>query len=207
MDVDTNYSTLLRSFKLLYDDLTKVPAEEYICLHQVATFVSAEIFDLSKPDECLLTYLQGIIEVYPEEIAKILRIALKMFADGFAFQKGSIFGFGPSADEAPDSVLKISSIDKNTLEKLDKSAQVHNILEERNVGDVNYELKIRGKENLHAVSRKVVLKKSLEVFEQVFLLIALAQQILPCPFALKSVPKLLPIKYNSFIIIIGHCWC
>ena len=30
---------------------------------------------------------------------------------------------------------------------------VHNILEERNVKETNYELKIRGKENLNTVSR------------------------------------------------------
>ena len=165
MDVETNYSRLLHSFKLLYQDLTTVPAESYICLNQVAKFVSAEIFDLSKPDDCLLSYLKEVIEMYPEEIGKILKIALKMFADGFAFQKGSIFGFGPTADETPDSVLKISTVDTDTLEKLDRSVQVHNISEERNVGAVNYELKIRGKENLNAVSRKVVLNKSIEVYD------------------------------------------
>ena len=40
-----------------------------------------------------------------------------MFGDGFAYQKGAIFGFGPSADEETKSVLKISSADDSTLKK------------------------------------------------------------------------------------------
>ena len=33
-----------------------------------------------------------------------------MFAEGFAYQRGSIFGFGPNANEATKNVLKILQI-------------------------------------------------------------------------------------------------
>ena len=39
----------------------------------------------------------SIINEYQEPIADILKIALGMFADGFAVQKGALFGFGPQA--------------------------------------------------------------------------------------------------------------
>ena len=51
------------------------------------------------------------------------------------------------------------------MQKLDKFVQVHNILEERNVGKTNYELKILGKENLNTVSRKVELNKCRDLLE------------------------------------------
>ena len=45
---------------------------------------------------------------------------------------------------------------------LDKNAPVHNILEERNVGRVNYGLQIRGKANINSVARKMVLNSSFD---------------------------------------------
>ena len=82
-----------------------------------------------------------------------------MFAEGFSYQKGAIFGFGPSANLGTEITMKSSNADVVTLEKLDKSVQVHKILEERNVGETNDELKIKAKENLNNVSRKMVLNK------------------------------------------------
>lgn len=91
---------------------------------------------------------------------------MKLFADGLNLQKGAIFGFGPAAsDDTSNNVLKISTVDENTLSTLDENAQVHNISEERNVGMVGYELLIRGKENLHSVSRKVVINKSIDLMK------------------------------------------
>ena len=89
---------------------------------------------------------------------------MKLFPDGLHPQKGAIFGFDPAAsDKTSNSVLKISSVDKETLSTLDSNVQVHNIYEERNVGMINHELWIRGKENLQTASRKVVINKSVDL--------------------------------------------
>ena len=49
--------------------------------------------------------------------------------------------------------MKIFNADAVTLEKVDEFVQVHKILEERNIGETNYELKIQAKENLNNASR------------------------------------------------------
>ena len=55
--------------------------------------------------------------------------------------------------------MKIANADEETLEKMDKYVPIHNLGEERNVGMVNYELDIRGKQNLESASRKIVIKR------------------------------------------------
>lgn len=57
-------------------------------------------------------------------------------------------------------------MDEKTISKLDENVKVHNIGEERNVGLINYELSIRGKENLGSASRKVVLKRSADLIQE-----------------------------------------
>ena len=89
---------------------------------------------------------------------RLLKFCLAEFAAGFALQKGAIFGFGEEANYDTGTVLKISDVSKEQLEVLDK-IQTHNLGEERSVGFVNYEIGIRGKENLNCVSKKMVPKK------------------------------------------------
>ena len=90
-----------------------------------------------------------------------------MFADGFEHQKGAIFGFGKNAtSDTANHVAKICSMDKKQVEVLDKNVQTHNIGEERNVGMINYELSIRGKENIGTVSRKLVLNRSSDLIQK-----------------------------------------
>ena len=86
-------------------------------------------------------------------------LSLKKFAKGFAYQKGAIFGFGDQADDDTGCVLKISSLTPNEIENLN-TVQTHNIGEERSVGFFNYEIGLRGKKNVDAVSRKMILNKS-----------------------------------------------
>ena len=50
--------------------------------------------------------------------------------------------------------MKINALDKHQMNKLEKHGQVHNLGEERIVGLLNYELAIRGKQNLGTASRK-----------------------------------------------------
>ena len=56
--------------------------------------------------------------------------------------------------DTAENVVKICDMSEDQLKILDANVQVHNLGEERNVGLVNYELSIRGKNNLESVSRK-----------------------------------------------------
>ena len=85
---------------------------------------------------------------------------LRKFADGFAYQKGAIFGFGPKAGDDTGTVLKIADLDKEQLHNLDTGVPVHNIGQERSVDLFIYETGVRGKRNIDAVSRKMILNKS-----------------------------------------------
>ena len=53
----------------------------------------------------------------------------------------------------------MSELSQDQLKQLDQ-AQIHNVNSERLVGYTNYEIDIRGKQNLEAVSRKMVMNKS-----------------------------------------------
>ena len=166
IDKDTNYSTLLSAFSKLYKNLSEIPAENYITLNHVATFVSEEMFEKSLPDKTLLDSLDDMMKLFPDDIMILLKIALKMFADGFAYQKGNIFGFGPNKDDECGTVLKICSLDSKTLETLNNNAQVHNLQSERQVGETNYGLHIRGKKNLSTVSRKMVINRCSDLIKK-----------------------------------------
>ena len=91
---------------------------------------------------------------------------MKIFAEGFDYQKGAIFGFGPSASKDTEIVLKICDTSEAMLNKLDENVQVHNILEEINVGCVNHGIQIRGKECLNTISRKMILNSSFDLVEK-----------------------------------------
>ena len=122
------YSTLMVSFKRLSKDLTEIPAKNLITTDQVAYFVTKDIYKKSKPDQCLLQFLEESIKAFSSEIEKLVAIALPKFARGFDTQKGAIFGFGPSAELEPTgNVLKLCNTDSNTLDKLDTSVQIHNL--------------------------------------------------------------------------------
>ena len=168
MDVNTNYSTLLDSFNLLYENLTTINPRNLLTTDQVFTFVSEEIFNRSKPQSCLLDALVSSIPEFQVEIVKLLGLLLKSFAEGFARQKGAIFGFSDNADEDTGTVLKISELDSESMNKLNKTA-VHNIGEERNVGRFNYEVTIRGKQSIDVISKKLVLNKSFDLIQEMAL--------------------------------------
>ena len=122
------YSTLMVSFKRLSKDLTEIPAKNLITTDQVAYFVIKDIYKKSKPDQCLLQFLEESIKAFSSETEKLVAIALPKFARGFDTQKGAIFGFGPSAELEPTrNVLKLCNTDSNTLDKLDTSVQIHNL--------------------------------------------------------------------------------
>ena len=168
MNTETNYSLLMSSSSQLYKDLTEIDASSLLSLNRVCTFASEETFQNSLPKKkFLLESLEQVIKKYPNEIEKIIRIALEKFADGFHHQKGAIFGFGKNADEATN-VFKISTATPEELEMLDTYVDPHNIGAERDVGSFNYACTVRvGSRNLESASRKVVIKSSADVLDRV----------------------------------------
>ena len=159
IDPSTTYSTLMVSFKRLYKDLTEIPAKNFLTKDQAAYFVTKDIYEKSKPDECLLQFIEDSIKAFSSEIEKLIAIALPKFASSFNTQKGAIFGFGPSAELEPTgNVLKLCNTDSNTLDKLDTHVQIRNLVQERSVGCINYGLAISGEENLTTVSQRNKIK-------------------------------------------------
>ena len=54
------------------------------------------------------------------------------------------------------------------MTKIDQGqVQVHNLGEENTVGCVNYKLKIRGKPNLDCALRKIVLNRSVDLYNKI----------------------------------------
>ena len=105
------------------------------------------------------TVPRRVLKVFTSEIEKFIAIALLKIAGSFNTQKGAIFRFGPYAElERTGNVLKLCNTDSNTLDKLDTHVQIHNLALEQNVGCINYNLEIFGKENLATLSQQNMIK-------------------------------------------------
>ena len=165
MDRNTTYTLLLKAYPRLYEELKNVDAIDILQPNiQVFKFASNTHFTSSLPEQIILESLTNSVQTYPEETISILKILKEMIADGLHVQKGAIFSFGPSKDaETSQNVLKISDVDHSVIKTLDEHVPVHNIGEERNVGMVNYESSIRGKNQLKTVSSKLVINKSYDL--------------------------------------------
>ena len=156
---ETNYTISLKSFPKLYSESTSIEPEKLFKIDHVFKFVTEEMFKDCLPDNDLLHVLSQCCEKYPQEIQQLITLCLKKFADGFAHQKGAIFGFSDKSCRDTGSVLKISDLDKEELNVLN-TVQVHNLGKEHNVELFNYEISIRGKKNFEAASQKLLLNKS-----------------------------------------------
>lgn len=165
MNNGTTYSVLLEKFPILFKELSEIKPENLLTNEQVFKFVDNDTYQESLPKECVLQSIMCCANKYKNEVINIISIILPRFAEGFALQRGSIFGFGPQADKDTGSILKISTADDSKRLKLEK-APVHNLAEERSVGYVNYELNIRGKSHLESVSKKMIINKSIDFLEQ-----------------------------------------
>lgn len=125
----------------------------------VLKFVTEKQFKDSLPKECLIDNLIDTAEEHRTAVTDMIGIFLNRFGEGFSTQKGAIFGFGKEKDDDTKTVLKIGSLDKKSMEELNK-VPIHNLGEERAVGMINYEIGLRGKQYLNTASRNMVLNKS-----------------------------------------------
>ena len=98
---ETNYSTLLSAFPILYDELKSVNPER-LCTtkDQVFHFVPKTTFDnlVKNTRDVILLSITSTIPEYKSEIISLLKMILPKLADGFSTQREQIFGFGLEAD-------------------------------------------------------------------------------------------------------------
>jgi hypothetical protein len=130
----------------------------------VFKFVDSTLFEASLPSEPICESIEHYIQTNKIEVVKLLSIMLPKIAEGFAKQRGSIFGFGHTASESTGSLFKIADATDEELDKLNRT-NTRNLSEERCVGHFRFELGIRGKNNLESASRKLVLNKSFDLLE------------------------------------------
>ena len=90
----------------------------------------------------------------------MLSFFLKIFSLGLAAYWGTVFGFGQTADDDTGSLLKISTVSEELMEKLDK-VPIHNLVEV--VLKLSIMVSKSGKNNLSTVSRNVILNKRLDL--------------------------------------------
>ena len=67
--------------------------------------------------------VQKVLEIAEEfrtPVVSTMELILKKFNHGFAHQKGAIFGFGDQKYNDTHSILKISDLNQESLNKLNK---------------------------------------------------------------------------------------
>ena len=159
IDRESTYGTLMVAFPKLNNELLTVSPADMISLSQIFKFAADTHFNDALPNPELSSHLIAVAMDYEREVCQFLKILLKKFSYGFEYQKGAIFGFGDRKNDELGTVLKLSKLGQEKIKAM-VNVQMHNLGEERNVGFINYELDVRGKDNLEAVSRKLVLNKS-----------------------------------------------
>ena len=100
-DSETNYTTLLDVFKQLYIELDTVEPENLITKEHVLKFSTNAQFKTSLPKECLVDKVIEVAEDFRTPVISTMELILKKFKDGFAHQKGAIFGFGEEKTDEP----------------------------------------------------------------------------------------------------------
>ena len=83
---------------------------------------------------------------------------LPNLAQGFHVQRGSVFGFGEFSEDNP---MLLTAKSLNLLDQ----APINNMNSERDVGSINYELKIRGAKQLSSCSYSHVKAKLHDLIE------------------------------------------
>ena len=155
IDPKTNYSTVSAAFPKLYEGLKTVNSADLFCTsHQVLEFVPLETFERCIPSQEVCEAIEEACQNNRHEIVQLIRLMISKIADGFDVQHGALFKFGTHADDDSGSLFKIADATTDEIEKLNKTT-VHNLSEERSVGSINNELKIRGKKNLESASQKI----------------------------------------------------
>ena len=144
IDKKTIYSTLIKGFPSIYNELTSVSASAMLSFEQCFHFVLHEIFKILLPDKFILDELINCCKQYSHDVKEILQLSLKMFTYGFTYQKAAIFKLGKNAEAGTGTVLKISSLSNEETNVMDENkVQVHNVGDERGVDIFNHDISVR----------------------------------------------------------------
>ena len=106
----------------------------------------------------IIKSMEEAISLYRDDVTAVIRLMLPNLADGWFRQRGNVFGFG---DFDPSSPQLLSA----TSEGLLNEAPVSNIPAEQQVGFINYEVGIRGENQLRCASAANVKCKSYDLVE------------------------------------------
>ena len=138
------YEDLIPMSRELYDDLLTTDPSELLNIDQLAFSFAKnrlEMKDVIHWDAVLLTSLKEAISCYSAKASTLLKMLLPELANGWFIQRGNIFGFGDYNESSPNLV---TAMDTDQLKK----APINNIPSERCVGGINYELGVRGRNEL-----------------------------------------------------------
>ena len=137
---NVTYRELIPAVQKLYENLTRTTdIGKLLDLSKPAfDFVNERQFKLRLWPKKLLDALSLAMEQDKPELVKIFKLMLPKLAEGWLRQRRNVFGFGDFNQESPRLLL---NIDPDILDK----APINNKAAERQVGRINYELKIRGK--------------------------------------------------------------
>ena len=157
---NVTYRELIPAMQKLYENLTTTTdMGKLLDLSKPAfDFVNERQFKLRLWPKQVLDALSLAIEQNKPELLKIFKLMLPKLAEGWLRQRGEVFGFGDFDQESPRLLL---NIDPDILDK----AQINNMAAERQVGRINYELKIRGSKGLKVASSSNVKAQSYELVE------------------------------------------
>ena len=86
-------------------------------------------------------------------------------AEGVSDQRGATFGFAPKSNDDTGTILKGWGVSQANRRKPVNSS-IHNVSKEWNVGFINYETSLRGKQYLETTSRRISVNKSSRIFDQ-----------------------------------------
>jgi len=127
-----------------------------------------ELFDLSKPAFDFVTESQFATRLWPKrlldeissaananeaELVKIFRIMLPKLVNGWFWQRGDVFRFGNFDQGNPKLLVNLDPI---RLE----NASINNMAAERQVGRINYEIKIQDSKGFECTSSSNVKAQS-----------------------------------------------
>ena len=159
MSTKTSYSDLIEIFPKMYEELKNPNPSKFLQTEKPAlSFVSENRFKQCKYKEELLTSLNNFITEHGESLKDLLNKLLPRLGEAFQNQKGHIFGFGNiNAKEE----YRVDLLEASQLENV----PINNIAEERSVGYVNHELKVRGPQGFNKASDSLMKSKSIDLIQ------------------------------------------
>ena len=146
IDCDTKFSTLSVAFPKLYEELTTInPATLCQTSDHIFQFANKDMFSSGLPDDDVCRVIDECAVKYKDEMEELMRMMIYKIADGFDLQRGAVFGFGTHANDDTGTLFKVANASDKEKDELDNTS-VHNLGEERSVGSVNNEIRIRARE-------------------------------------------------------------